>query len=207
MILWHSDKLLSSNLFKFEHSYLRMRWWTEFRKMYNISFREHIVWKHKHVDTFFPQQVFRNAQAHSGYIYFDSVLWVVGENMSVCKSVSNTFRSKGESWIAQPTHCRNVRPEGSSPVVLLEVNGTDTQARMSRNTLREDTEQFRPLHQEHFFSSATSLLKCWFWKLQGLTVSRSTLWFKIRSPLQLRYVRGEYENRLFSHWWASQCFY
>lgn len=40
---------------------------------------------------------------------------------------------KDESWIAQPTHCRNVRPEGLSPVVLLEVNGTVIQARMSRN--------------------------------------------------------------------------
>lgn len=65
--------------------------------------------------------------------------------MHVCKSVSNTFGGMDEREITQPTHCRNVRPEGLSPVELLEVNSTVTQAEMSENTLRgEEIEPFGP---------------------------------------------------------------
>lgn len=71
--------------------------------------------------------------------------------MNVCKSVSNTFGGMDERKITQPTHCRNVRPEGFSPVVLLEVNSAVTQAGMSENTPRgEEIEQFGPLYIELF---------------------------------------------------------
>lgn len=108
MILWCSDKLLSSNILGLEQD--------------DVSYPLH---------------------RHSWFIDFKSMFCVVEENMNVCKSEPDIFRSKHESWIAQPTQCRNVRPEGLSPAVLLEVNGTVTAARMSRNTLNQETEEIR----------------------------------------------------------------
>lgn len=77
---------------------------------------------------------------------------MVRENIHVCKSVANTFGGKDESQITQPTHCRNVRPEGFSLVVLLEVNSAVIQAGMCKKAPKGDEiEHFELVHLEYFF--------------------------------------------------------
>lgn len=120
-----------------------------------------VAWTHTctHVCSFLFAQCLEIHSPRCWFIYFDSILWAVGENMSVCKSASNTFEGKDERWITRPTHCRNVRPEGSSPAVLLEVNSTGTHREKRPSSLELDTKSLFQCS-----NSDTWMLKCVFKK-------------------------------------------
>lgn len=131
---------------------------------------------------FFFIQCLEIHSRHCWFIYFDSILWAVAENVSVCKSASNTFEGKDGRWITRPTHCRNVRPEGSSPAVLLEVNSAGTHREKKPSSLELDT---KSLFQRS--NSDAWMLKCLFKKsvffsFGGLAVSRAPSGFKCDLP-------------------------
>lgn len=136
MTLWHNDKLFSSDLFEFRWS---IRSWTHSMKTHTHTVQWCFSWgskiHHHTIDSF-------TLTAQS----------VVGVSVNL---FPNTFQGKIESWIARPTHCRNIGPEGSSLVVILEVNGNDTEERISRKHRQEHS---LGLYTESCFSALLCLL-------------------------------------------------
>lgn len=95
------------------------------------SYHGRIVWKRTH-----SERVQKYTGMQSISLLWQHRVWLEKVWVSV-NQFPNTFQGKIESWIARPTHCRNIGPEALSLVVLLEVNGNDTKARISRKHRQE----------------------------------------------------------------------
>lgn len=100
---------------------------------------------------------------------------------------------------SQPTHCRNVRPEGFSLVVLLEVNSAVIQAGMCKKAPRVDEiEHFEPVHIEYFFPALKLChlnTKCFLFVLFLLSLpSRSFTVFSVASDLRSRHKASKADS-------------